>query len=164
MDLKVQSTYGLTEDNLKLLKDVPGIGEIQPGYSADVFAGDNALILKVFSYNTDTTLNQYRMIEGHLPEHSGEIVLDDVLAGEYALGDKVTFSGNGKDTELSDDFGTLDYTVVGFVRSPQFIEKNNRGPVRLAKARRMRSPPSRRQTLSCRFIRKPICPLQILPG
>lgn len=127
MDLKVQSTYGLTEDNLKLLKDVPGIGEIQPGYSADVFAGDNALILKVFSYNTDATLNQYRMIEGHLPEHSGEIVLDDVLAGEYALGDKITFSGNGKDTELSDDFGTLDYTVVGFVRSPQFIEKNNRG-------------------------------------
>ncbi|MEK5234824.1 ABC transporter permease [Paenibacillus sp. FSL L8-0470] len=133
MDLKVQSTYGLTEDNLKLLKDVPGIGEIQPGYSADVFAGDNALILKVFSYNTDTTLNQYRMIEGHLPEHSGEIVLDDVLAGEYALGDKVTFSGNGKDTELSDDFGTLDYTVVGFVRSPQFIEKNNRGTSTIGK-------------------------------
>ncbi|MEK4062520.1 MULTISPECIES: ABC transporter permease [Paenibacillus] len=133
MDLKVQSTYGLTEDNLKLLKDVPGIGEIQPGYSADVFAGDNALILKVFSYNTDATLNQYRMIEGHLPEHSGEIVLDDVLAGEYALGDKVTFSGNGKDTELSDDFGTLDYTVVGFVRSPQFIEKNNRGTSTIGK-------------------------------
>ncbi|AIQ15945.1 hypothetical protein H70357_03980 [Paenibacillus sp. FSL H7-0357] len=133
MDLKVQSTYGLTEDNLKLLKDVPGIGEIQPGYSADVFAGDNALILKVFSYNTDATLNQYRMIEGHLPEHSGEIVLDDVLAGEYALGDKITFSGNGKDTELSDDFGTLDYTVVGFVRSPQFIEKNNRGTSTIGK-------------------------------
>lgn len=133
MDLKVQSTYGLTEDNLKLLKDVPGIGDIQPGYSADVFAGDNALILKVFSYNTDTTLNQYRMIEGHLPEHSGEIVLDDVLAGEYALGDKVTFSGNGKDTQLSDDFGTLEYTVVGFVRSPQFIEKNNRGTSTIGK-------------------------------
>lgn len=133
MDLKVQSTYGLTEANLKLLKDVPGIGEIQPGYSADVFAGNNALILKVFSYNTDTTLNQYRMIEGHLPEHSGEIVLDDVLAGEYALGDKVTFSGNGKDTELSDNFGTLDYTVVGFVRSPQFIEKNNRGTSTIGK-------------------------------
>ncbi|MEK5024273.1 ABC transporter permease [Paenibacillus sp. FSL M7-1046] len=133
MDLKVQSTYGLTEDNLKLLKDVPGIGEIQPGYSADVFAGGNALILKVFSYNTDATLNQYRMIEGHLPEHSGEIVLDDVLAGEYALGDKVTFSRNGKDTELSDDFGTLDYTVVGFVRSPQFIEKNNRGTSTIGK-------------------------------
>ncbi|WP_438496347.1 FtsX-like permease family protein [Paenibacillus sp. IHBB 3054] len=133
MDLKVQSTYGLTEDNLKLLKDVPGIGEIQPGYSADVFAGDNALILKVFSYNTDATLNQYRMIEGHLPEHSGEIVLDDVLAGEYALGDKITFSGNGKDTELTDDFGTLDYTVVGFVRSPQFIEKNNRGTSTIGK-------------------------------
>ncbi|WP_211296392.1 ABC transporter permease [Paenibacillus donghaensis] len=133
MDLKVQSTYGLTEDNIELLRGVPGIDEIQPGYSADVFTGDNAAILKVYSYNTDTSLNQYRMMEGRLPEHSGEIVLDDLLAGEYALGDKVAFSGNGTNAELSDDFATLDYTVVGFVRSPQFIEKNNRGTSSIGK-------------------------------
>lgn len=133
MDLKVQTTYGLTEDNIELLKDVPEIGEIQPGYSADVFTGDNALILKVFSYNADQPLNQYRVMAGHLPEQSGEIVLDDLLAGEYALGDKVRFSGNGTEAELSGDFGTLEYTVVGFVRSPQYIEKNNRGTSTIGK-------------------------------
>lgn len=127
MDLKVQTTYGLTEENIELLSNVSGVDEIQPGYSKDVFIGDNALILKVFSYNKEQPLNQYRIIEGHLPEQSGEIVLDDVLAGEYALGDKVTFSGNGMDAELSNDFETVEYTVVGFVRSPQFIEKNSRG-------------------------------------
>ncbi|MBW4082025.1 ABC transporter permease [Paenibacillus sp. S150] len=127
MDLKVQTTHGLTEDNIELLHDVPGIGEIQPGYSADVFTGDNALILKVYSYNADKPLNQYRIIEGRLPEQSGEIVLDGLLAGQYALGEQVAFSGNDTDAELSDEFRTLEYTVVGFVRSPQFIEKNNRG-------------------------------------
>lgn len=70
MDLKVQTNYGLTEDNIELLSDVPGIDEVQPGYSADVFSGDNALILKVHSYNSDKPLNQYSMIEGRLPEDS----------------------------------------------------------------------------------------------
>ncbi|WP_339317567.1 ABC transporter permease [Paenibacillus sp. FSL R10-2734] len=127
MDLKVQTNYGLTEDNVDLLSDVPGIDEVQPGYSADVFSGDNALILKVHSYNRDKPLNQYSIIEGRLPEKSGEIVLDDKLVEKYALGDKVTFSGDGTDVEMSNNFETLNYTVVGFVRSPQFIEKSTRG-------------------------------------
>ncbi|MBT2288037.1 ABC transporter permease [Paenibacillus albidus] len=133
MDLKVQSTYGLTEDNIALLKDVPEVDEVQPGYNADVFAGDNSVILKVFSYNTAKPLNQYRLMEGQLPENSGEIVLDDVLAGEYALGDKVVFNGNGTDADLAESFGKLEYTVVGFVRSPQFIEKSNRGTSTIGK-------------------------------
>lgn len=127
MDLKVQTNYGLTEENIDLLSDVPGMDEVQPGYSADVFSGDNALILKVHSYNSDKPLNQYSIIEGRLPENSGEMVLDDKLVEKYALGDKVTFSGAGTDAELTNNFETLDYTVVGFVRSPQFIEKSARG-------------------------------------
>ncbi|UQZ34875.1 hypothetical protein C2I18_15845 [Paenibacillus sp. PK3_47] len=133
MDLKVQSTYGLKQDDIELLGTVPGVDVVQPGYSADVFAGDNAAILKVFSYNTDKPLNQYRLMEGRLPEQSGEIVLDDVLAGEYSLEDEVVFSGNGTEEELSENFSTLEYTVVGFVRSPQFIEKNNRGTSTIGK-------------------------------
>lgn len=164
MDLKVQTNYGLTEDNIGLLRNVQGIDEIQPSYSADVFMGDNALILKVNSYNTDKPLNQYRIIEGHLPEHSGEIVLDDKLAEEYALGDKVSFSGNGTDAELSNSFETLEYTVVGFVRSPQFIEQSTRGTSGIGKVRRMRSPRSRSQISSFRCIRKPICHLRIQLG
>ncbi|WP_054943841.1 ABC transporter permease [Paenibacillus ihuae] len=133
MDLKVQSTYGLTEDDVALLKQVPEVDVLQPGYSADVFAGDNGVILKVLSYNADKPLNQYRLMEGRLPEQSGEIVLDDLLDKKYALGDTVVFSGNGTDAILSEKFGTLEYTVVGFVRSPQFIEKNNRGTSTIGK-------------------------------
>lgn len=133
MDLKVQSTYGLTEEDIALLKTVPETDVVQPGYSADVFAGDNGDILKVFSYNTEKPLNQYRLLDGRLPEQSGEIVLDDVLSGEYKLGDKVKFSGNKEDTGAAESFKKLEYTVVGFVRSPQFIEKSNRGTSTIGK-------------------------------
>ncbi|MFF2912067.1 ABC transporter permease [Paenibacillus sp. NPDC057934] len=135
MDLKVQTTYGLTKDNIKLLSHVPRVEVIQPGYSADVFTGDKALVLKVYSYSSEKTLNQYDIIKGHLPKHSGEIVLDDRLDGKYRLGDKITFTGNGKDAELSNSFGVLDYTVVGFVRSSQFIEKKNRGTSGIGKGK-----------------------------
>ncbi|WP_042202800.1 FtsX-like permease family protein [Paenibacillus camerounensis] len=133
MDLKVQSTLGLTEDELMLLKAVPGVAGLQPGYSADVFAGDNGTLLKVFSYNPDQALNRYRLMDGRLPEQSGEIVLDDLLAVEYALGDKIVFTGNGTEAGLSASFETPEYTVVGFVRSPQFIEKSNRGTSTIGK-------------------------------
>lgn len=133
MDLKVQSTYGLTEEDIALLKTVPGTDVVQPGYSTDVFAGDNGAIFKVFSYNTEKPLNQYRLLDGHLPEQSGEIALDDLLSGEYKLGDKVKFSGNKEDTGAAESFNKLEYTVVGFVRSPQFIEKNNRGTSTIGK-------------------------------
>ncbi|WP_150271321.1 ABC transporter permease [Paenibacillus tepidiphilus] len=133
MDLKVQSSYGLNEDELALLKEVPEVGEVQPGYSTDVFAGDNGSILKVFSYSQDQPLNQYRLMEGRLPEESGEIVLDDVLAGEYKLGDRIVFTGNGTEAGLTDSLEKLEYTVTGFVRSPQYIEKNNRGTSTIGK-------------------------------
>lgn len=133
MDLKVQSTYGLTEEDIALLKTVPETDVVQPGYSTDVFAGDNGDILKIFSYNTEKPLNQYRLMDGRLPEQSGEIVLDDVLSGEYKLGDTIKFSGSKDAAGLAESFKKLEYTVVGFVRSPQFIEKSNRGTSTIGK-------------------------------
>src|SRR5690349_290014 len=50
MDIKVQSTYGLNEQDIALLKQVPDVLNVQPAYSGDAFLGDSGLIAKVFSY------------------------------------------------------------------------------------------------------------------
>jgi len=133
MDLKVQSTLGLTQEDADALRNLPQVREVEPGYSADVFIGDSGLIAKVHSYDKEKVLNRYRITAGRLPGHSGEIVLDDQLRHEpsseqaFALGDSVTFSGGDKESGLEDDFRTLTYTVVGFALSPQYIESSNRG-------------------------------------
>ncbi|MEK4324575.1 ABC transporter permease [Paenibacillus sp. FSL R7-0312] len=134
MDLRVQSTYGLTEKSIDNLRDIPGVQSVQPVYSSDVFLGESGLIAKVYSYADDNELNGYKIISGHLPEASGEIVLDAYLLQEekFSLGDSITFSGDAVD-DLAGNFQTLSYTVVGFAQSPQYIETSTRGTSRIGK-------------------------------
>lgn len=134
MDLRVQSTYGLTEKSIDNLRDIPGVKTVQPVYSSDVFLGESGLIAKVYSYADDNELNGYKITSGHLPEVSGEIVLDAYLLQEekFSLGDSITFSGEAGD-DLAGNFQTLSYTVVGFAQSPQYIETSTRGTSRIGK-------------------------------
>lgn len=134
MDLRVQSTYGLTEKSIDDLRDIPGMQTVQPVYSSDVFLGESGLIAKVYSYTGDNELNGYKITSGHLPEASGEIVLDANLLHEekFSLGDSITFSGEAGN-DLAENFQTLSYTVVGFAQSPQYIETSNRGTSRIGK-------------------------------
>ncbi|WP_405107223.1 FtsX-like permease family protein [Paenibacillus sp. FSL K6-1217] len=134
MDLRVQSTYGLSEQGIEKLRDIPGVQTVQPVYSSDVFLGDSGLIAKVYSYKDDNELNGYKLAAGRLPEASGEIVLDEHLREDkkFALGDSITFGGEaGEKPEQS--FRTKTYTVVGFAKSPQYIETANRGTSRIGK-------------------------------
>lgn len=134
MDLRVQSTYGLSEQGIEQLQGIPGVQTVQPVYSADVFLGDSGLIAKVYSYADNNELNGYKLTAGHLPAASGEIVLDEHLREQekFKLGDSITFGGEaGEKPEQS--FRTKTYTVVGFAQSPQYIETANRGTSRIGK-------------------------------
>lgn len=134
MDLRVQSTYGLTKSSIDDLRSLPGVQQVQPGYSSDVFLGDSGRIGKIYSYAADNELNQYKITSGRLPAASGEIMLDDHLRQEetFSLGDSITFSGEAAG-DLSGGFRTLTYKVVGFAYSPQYIETSNRGTSRIGK-------------------------------
>lgn len=135
MDLKVQSTYGLTEEDLEVLRKQPGVSVIQPGYSEDVFLGDSGLIAKVFSYSKNNALNGYEIIKGRLPEAPGEIAIDAKhnMTKAFGLGDTITFTNPNPDAKLEDSFHRISYTVVGLVKSPQYIEKSGRGTSRIGK-------------------------------
>lgn len=135
MDLKVVSTYGVTEDNIALMKQVPDVDVVQPGYSADVSLGDTGLIAKVFSYKSEDELNRYRLVSGRLPEHSGEIAIDNNhhMTRNFSLGDTVTFTNPDPEVDLSDTFNTVSYKVVGIVNSPQYVETIGRGSSRIGK-------------------------------
>lgn len=134
MDLRVQSTYGLSEQGIEQLRGIPGVQTVQPVYSSDVFLGDSGLIAKVYSYADNNELNGYKLTAGHLPAASGEIVLDEHLREEekFALGDTITFGGEAGETP-EQSFWTKTYNVVGFAQSPQYIETANRGTSRIGK-------------------------------
>lgn len=134
MDVKVQSTYGLTEDDLDLLQQHNGVAKVQPAYSGDVFLGDSGLIAKVHSYNKTDILNRYVLTSGRMPEQSGEIVIDDLRKDrDFALGDTITFTNPDTEVDLGDTYKTISYKVVGKVRSAEYINATSRGTSSIGK-------------------------------
>lgn len=129
MDMRVVSTMGLEDEDIAIIKQQEGISVLEKGYSKDVITKKQDKLLRIFSYDKENTLNQYEVIEGKLPEKSGEIALlySDVMTRAYQIGDTVSFKEESEDTDLSEQFNCVDYTVVGFVKSPLYISDKQLG-------------------------------------
>ncbi|WP_439442706.1 FtsX-like permease family protein [Listeria aquatica] len=127
-DFSIQSTYGLDESDKALLEKTSGIKQIDMGYSADLLLNQDRLAMRIYSYDGKKSLNQYEALSGRVPNKSGEIALDATkkMNKKYQIGDTVTFvSGDG--SKLKGTLKKDKFKVVGFVRSPMFIEKDSRG-------------------------------------
>ncbi|MCZ0704305.1 putative ABC transport system permease protein [Natronobacillus azotifigens] len=129
MDARIQSTLGLEEEDLNLLAAYEPVARIEAGYSQDVLAGSNRLVMRVFSYHPEQELNQYVTKSGRLPENSGEIALDnrELMRDRYEIGDTIHLFSDSSDSDLTEQFKHTEYTVVGFVNSPMYITEDQRG-------------------------------------
>ena len=130
MDTKVVSTYGLNNDDKKLLENIEG-ATVTMSYSQDVIFEDSSLVAKLVAYSSDEAAkqNNYVVVSGRLPEKSGEIALDNnsSMTDAYKIGDTITLSSEDEETDLEDSFATTTFKIVGFVDSPQYIENSSRG-------------------------------------
>ncbi|WP_052008527.1 hypothetical protein [Listeria aquatica] len=127
-DFSIQSTYGLDESDKALLEKTSGVKQVDMGYSADLLLNQDRLAMRIYSYDGKKSLNQYEALSGRVPNKSGEIALDATkkMNKKYQIGDTVTFvSGDG--SKLKGTLKKDKFKVVGFVRSPMFIEKDSRG-------------------------------------
>ncbi|GAA6395978.1 FtsX-like permease family protein [Solibaculum mannosilyticum] len=131
-DLHLLSTFGFNDNDLNAIRQTDGIRGFMPSYSVDVMEGDDqdsGTVLKVLSLpqdvsNTDdpNNLNQPLLVEGRLPEKSGECVVDYGMhaPSSFTLGNTITLR-SGNDPPLSDTLSTDTYTIVGIVNSPSYI-------------------------------------------
>ena len=130
MDLKVVSTYGLEDYDIKQLESVKN-ATVRGAYSQDVILEDSGLVTKVFSYPKNATKksNQYAIVSGRMPGKQGEIALDATgsYKSNYSIGDQVELTTDDKENPLSDKLKKTSYKIVGFVNSPQYIENFTRG-------------------------------------
>ena len=155
-DLKVLSTYGIEEKDIDVLEDIDHI-QVTPMRTIDIGMKAEEFLLRLFPYENDKKQpNQYAVVSGRLPEKSGEIALDanQIFEEEFEVGDTIQFihdleedgtkeenaekekdSENEIDTEV-DHAITLkeqEYEIVGFVNSPVYIDKINRGNSQVGK-------------------------------
>ena len=130
MDFRVQSTYGLTDEDLNDLNKLSGY-HIQSNAANDFVVEDYSETIRLYSYDLDDNqkINNYHIVDGRLPKTSGEIALDaneGFLSG-VNIGDSISLE-NGEDVgDPQKNLHQQSFEVVGFVHSPLFIELPSRG-------------------------------------
>ncbi|MBC3887298.1 FtsX-like permease family protein [Acetobacterium paludosum] len=137
MDIRLVSTYGFQDSDVEAIKNTPGVDKVMPSYSADAIIerGEERPVIKLLALEDNQELNQPLLIEGRMPENAGEIVLEEprdeknaMVSNEaYQLGDTIKLSAEAGNDPLSDSLKNDSFTIVGFVRSPQYvsIERGN---------------------------------------
>ncbi|MCR1899314.1 FtsX-like permease family protein [Irregularibacter muris] len=127
-DFKVISPTGFKEEDIQKVETIEGIEKVQGAYTKDLFLTSkegNTSTVKLLSYHHGTNhdaLNIPRIIEGRMPEKSGEIAIDHShnVPEEIKLGSEIT-SSLPKGEKREDFLKKEKYKVVGIVQSPLYI-------------------------------------------
>jgi len=131
MDIRVLSTMGLTADDMAAIRAVEGVREVQPSYFADVVTTIHAnevvfrmhsLPAEILSSGSGNYLNEPKIVEGRLPEKTGECIIEksnNVDLG-LAVGDVIQVS-SGKKEDLTGVLATDTFTIVGKAVSPYYL-------------------------------------------
>lgn len=131
MDLKLVSTIGIKAEDIKNVKSLDFVEGVSVGYSKDVFYKNNGqnLVLKFMSLNDNHTsdsdnINKLTLIEGKMPEKSGECVVDQKFRlndDGFELGSQITVTSPYADADIDEILTTDKFTIVGYVTTPLYI-------------------------------------------
>ncbi len=137
MDIRITSTLGLTDDDVNAIKKIDNVDGIKGTYfinaishyqDKDSVVQIQSINLNDYKENNKNYMNRLKVVEGRLPQKSGECVIEkskyQFLA--YPIGSKITLN-SGTDDDISDTLKKTEYTVVGYVNTPYYLshEKGN---------------------------------------
>ena len=127
-DLRVMSTFGLTDGDLQALESVDGVSRVQGSkYSDLVFIYDGRdYNTRVYSWNDSAKLNSIDILEGRFPQADNECILNvRKMNGQLTVGENIALT----DPSDSDEFPlkNAEYTVVGLFDTPMYISSTQRG-------------------------------------
>ena len=134
MDLKLLSTLGFSENDVAAVAAVDGVKQVYAGKYVDclTLCHDNFLT-RVFSLPQDPdapeTVNRLRVLEGRLPEAADECVIDEKIQYKYhfEMGQKLSLGSTDPTADLESDLEYTEYTIVGIVNSPMYLDMTRRG-------------------------------------
>lgn len=128
MDIKLLSTMGFDEEDVRAIRSVEGVAEMLPSYSMDAIAEEDGKesVVKVLSLpeskEHETVLNKTKLIEGRYPERADECVVEKakMFNKDSAIGSKLLLS-SGRDKDIMESLQNKEYTIVGIVETPYYI-------------------------------------------
>lgn len=136
MDIQTVSNLGITDDDIKELRNIKGIKGLIGAHSKDFLTKVNGSenVVRVHSLNLNDIknndknyINRLNLIEGKLPENKNECVVEaSNLWKDIKIGDTLTLYGdNGED--IKEDLESEKYKIVGKVQSPYYVSKSKGG-------------------------------------
>ena len=129
-DLRLVSTYGFNDNDIAAVRAIEG-AEVYPSYFTDVIAnceGRSPAAARVVSLGDDlASVNVLDLVSGRMPENDREcLVNSSKMKGGPTVGTVVKFTENDG-SEPDDMLSVSEYTIVGMVNSPMYIDKTTRG-------------------------------------
>lgn len=121
-DMIVRSTYGLDYEDELILKKDSDIEKMTLVKTADLMEGENLIRLK--SYHKD--IKKSLVVQGRMPEKTGEIALDIGLSKNKKIGDELSFSYIENARVDEEVMKNLSYEVVGFFKSSDYFMEDMR--------------------------------------
>ena len=125
MDLRVLGTMGITDQDIKAVKEISGVSVAEPSYSVDTICklNDTEKVLKVMA--ATGRLNQIKVTEGRMPKTNGECLVDSYLMdhSDIKVGDTITVS-SGTDDDIGETLKESSLKVVGVGSSSYYLSRD----------------------------------------
>ncbi len=127
-DLRVLSSFGLTENDEKALLDIEGVDGVFASKYTDLslHSGEHEYLTRVYSAQSGE-INNIDIVSGRNIENEGECLLSASFVKESiaGIGSKITL----EDLTDADEFplSRKEYTVVGLYNTPMFISITQKG-------------------------------------
>ena len=114
-DIKIVSTLGLTNDDIKAFENLKTVKKAYGSYSKDVLveAKNKELVVKLIGINQD--INKIEILKGRMPKDNTEVIVEQSMINKEKLkiGDYITVN--------DDTIKNKDLKIVGIVKSPLYI-------------------------------------------
>lgn len=121
-DVTLTNAEGVTQSQIDTIAKLNGVKEIDTQINADDTLTNNGDVVRLTGYQASAALNQLTLLEGRYPQAASEIILDQSIKSELniTIGDTIQL-------DESNQLRRLTYKVIGFIQSPVYLDKSNRG-------------------------------------
>ncbi|MCJ7835390.1 FtsX-like permease family protein [Cuneatibacter sp. NSJ-177] len=128
MDIRILGTLGVTDDDLKAIREIPGVKDAEAASSLEALAddGEEELVLQVSSLTE--RVNLPTLLDGRLPETTSECLIDTTLSDVYPIGSTIALYDDKKKEDedsgegsLADTLEKTEFTVVGHMTSSYYL-------------------------------------------
>ncbi len=130
-DINVQSTYGLTRDDLAAIQEVDGVETAEGIYTETAYTAVGTTRERVVVQSlSKENIDQPVLVNGDLPESADEVAVTSkfLKASGKKIGDTVSFAANdasSSNQSAKDQFAVGDYTITAEVLDPTDVSSDS---------------------------------------